>query len=242
MSPRSCSLSLLLILSVLVIVPGCAKKPKISRTISNPKSSSLAGMNGSGSGLDGAGGIASGPAPSTWGPGTGAPDGNGFGSTGSMGMTDDGFGSSAPGADSFDSATNDLLNNTNTAGVEAGTFSAELEMIHFEFDSDMITEAWQAVLDGHCSWLNENPSVMVQVEGHCDDRGTEEYNVSLGQRRADAVRSYMAGKGVDPNRLSTISYGEMRPMDIGGTEEAHALNRRAMFLVYEVDNALAASF
>lgn len=109
----------------------------------------------------------------------------------------------------------------------------ELPTIHFAFDSDKVRSEDWAKLGQIAQWLMDHPEVMVQIEGHCDERGTPEYNLSLGQRRANSVREYLASRGVDPNRLITISYGEERPLRLERTEEAYAENRRVQFMVYE---------
>jgi len=110
--------------------------------------------------------------------------------------------------------------------------ASELQMINFEFDSSEITSEARGILDKNAQWLTENPSVLIQVEGHCDERGSTEYNFNLGQRRANSVRDYLIGKGVAPEKIHTISYGEERPLDPGSSEEAWAKNRRAQFLIY----------
>lgn len=107
-----------------------------------------------------------------------------------------------------------------------------LPTVYFEFDSDRLTPTERSVLDQSAAWLLQNSGVTVQVEGHCDDRGTPEYNMNLSQRRADSVREYLVSKGVQPQQLITIPYGEERMIDQSGTEQAHALNRRVQFLVY----------
>ncbi|CAN5205695.1 hypothetical protein BH09SUM1_BH09SUM1_20440 [soil metagenome] len=228
---RSRSLALLL----LVVAPLAAGMTACHKAKIKPETrlSSLT----DGSPLDAAanGGVA---AAGAWNP-SGAPGENGFDSTGSMnsvGKNGVGFDSSSIAKDS----TGSIPNNANTTGIESGSFSSELEMIHFEYDKSDIADAWKPTLDKHAEWLAANPKVMVQVEGHCDERGTEEYNVALGQKRADAVRQYLADKGVDPNRLSTLSYGKERPLDASETDEAMATNRRAMFMVYQMnDNSVA---
>lgn len=134
-----------------------------------------------------------------------------------------------------DAETGDFVNNEAGEGVEDGAFAAELEMIHFPFDSFEITGDFVPTLENHAEWLQEHPQIMVQVEGHCDERGTEEYNLALGQKRADAVRTFLIEQGVQADRLSTISYGKMRPLTFETDEASHALNRRAMFLVYELE-------
>ena len=87
-------------------------------------------------------------------------------------------------------------------------------------------------LDNAIAWLESHPDVQILIEGHCDERGTREYNLNLGQRRANSVKEYLVGKGIDPNRLHTISYGEERPIELGMSESAYAQNRRVQFLVY----------
>ncbi|MEQ8819073.1 MAG: peptidoglycan-associated lipoprotein Pal [Sumerlaeia bacterium] len=143
---------------------------------------------------------------------------------------------------STDEATGSILNNADTSNVGAAMEIADLEMVHFEYDQADIKPEWQQTLDRHATWLGSNPFVHVQVEGHCDERGTEEYNIALGQRRADTVREYLVGQGVAPERISTISYGKMRPLTFEGGEQGHNLNRRAMFLVYEPAPETAAAY
>jgi peptidoglycan-associated lipoprotein len=103
--------------------------------------------------------------------------------------------------------------------------------IYFDFDKyDLRTDA-RTTLDRKASFLNQNSSVRVQVEGHCDERGTNEYNMALGERRANAAKQYLTTAGISAGRLSTISYGEERPLDPGHTEAAWARNRRAHFVI-----------
>jgi len=103
--------------------------------------------------------------------------------------------------------------------------------IYFDFDKyDLRTDA-RTTLDRKASFLNQNSSVRVQVEGHCDERGTNEYNMALGERRANAAKQYLTTAGISAGRLSTISYGEERPLDPGHNEAAWARNRRAHFVI-----------
>jgi peptidoglycan-associated lipoprotein len=174
---------------------------------------------------------------SGWSP-TGAPPTNELGTDGSMTLASNK-------RSALDSATLDetgsLANTASTDGIEGAEFASELQMVHFEYDSAEIAESWKTTLNEHAAWINKNTDMMIQIEGHCDERGTEEYNVSLGQRRADTVRTYLVEQGVDANRMSTISYGKMRPLSFDTTTEAHGLNRRAMFLVYKGNNNSLAS-
>jgi peptidoglycan-associated lipoprotein len=103
--------------------------------------------------------------------------------------------------------------------------------IYFDFDKyDLRTDA-RATLDRKASFLNQNSSVRVQIEGHCDERGTEEYNLALGERRANAAKQYLTTAGISAGRLSTISYGKERPLDPGHNEAAWAKNRRDHFVI-----------
>ncbi len=112
-------------------------------------------------------------------------------------------------------------------------YAGAFEDIHFEFDRYSIRPEDEAILQRIAAWLRENEDVRVLIEGHCDERGTNEYNMALGEQRALAARRYLVGLGVEASRLSTISYGEERPLDPRSNEEAWAKNRRAHFTVSE---------
>ena len=101
------------------------------------------------------------------------------------------------------------------------------DRVYFEYDQSTIKPEAQAVLDGQAGWLRAHPGVNARVEGAADERGTREYNLALGERRADAVRDYLSGKGIAAARLTTVSYGKERPIDTSGTEEGMAKNRNA---------------
>jgi peptidoglycan-associated lipoprotein len=105
------------------------------------------------------------------------------------------------------------------------------EYVHFDFDKFNIRDSEKPILERAKQWMMDNPTAKVLIEGHCDERGTTEYNLALGERRANAVKQYLILLGVDSNRLSTISYGEEKPIDPGHNEEAWAKNRRAQFVV-----------
>lgn len=107
-----------------------------------------------------------------------------------------------------------------------------LRNIYFDFDKSELREDSIAQLEINATWLLGNQSVRVIIEGHCDERGTEEYNLALGERRSKAARDYMVRRGVSADRLMTVSYGESKPADEGHNESAWALNRRAQFRVY----------
>ena len=107
----------------------------------------------------------------------------------------------------------------------------ELRIVYFDYDRYTIRSDGRDALKSNSGWLKRNPTVSVQIEGHCDERGTPEYNLALGERRASAVRDYLARLGIPVSRLSTVSYGEERASDPGHDESAWTRNRRAVFIV-----------
>lgn len=115
---------------------------------------------------------------------------------------------------------------------EPATPEVRLQPVHFEFDQFDLSAAAQATLESNLEWMRRHPDRQVQIEGHCDERGTLEYNLLLGERRAKAVKAYLVSRGVPADQLDTISYGEERPVESGRTETAFARNRRAQFLAY----------
>jgi len=108
---------------------------------------------------------------------------------------------------------------------------APLRDIHFEFDESRLTSEAMAIMEDNARWIKAHPGVIIEIEGHCDERGTEEYNIALGQRRADSTKAYLVNYGIESARLRTISYGEALPLDPGHSEEAWAKNRRAHFVI-----------
>ncbi len=102
------------------------------------------------------------------------------------------------------------------------------DRVFFETDSSRLTPVGQATLQRQASWLAENPAVNVVVEGHADERGTREYNLALGARRAEAARAFLAAQGVAANRLRTVSYGKERPEALCSAENCWSVNRRAV--------------
>lgn len=103
--------------------------------------------------------------------------------------------------------------------------------VYFDFDQSTIRSEFHDVLRAHADFLNSNRSASVTIEGHCDERGSREYNIGLGERRSNAVRAFLEAEGVDRAQIGTISYGEEQPADLGHDERAWALNRRGV-LVY----------
>jgi peptidoglycan-associated lipoprotein len=115
--------------------------------------------------------------------------------------------------------------------MDATREGGPLDDIYFEFDQYALGEEAKAVLAKHAAWLAARPAVKVMVEGHCDERGTVEYNLALGDKRARAARDYLTSLGVPAVRLSAISLGKERPKDPGHDEAAWSKNRRAHFAV-----------
>jgi peptidoglycan-associated lipoprotein len=105
------------------------------------------------------------------------------------------------------------------------------DRVFFAFDRSDITPESQQILERQADWLRRYPNVTVTIEGHCDERGTREYNLSLGERRAQAVKNVLVALGIPASRISTISYGKERPAVVGSSEEAYAQNRRAVTTV-----------
>lgn len=128
--------------------------------------------------------------------------------------------------------TAELSNQSSFAPGSQEALRAEAgDTIFFAFDSASIRPESQAVLRQQAAWLQQNPGVSITVAGHTDERGTREYNLALGARRADAVRTFLLGLGLDGNRVRTLSYGEERPA-VGGTgERIWAQNRRAVTMI-----------
>lgn len=106
-----------------------------------------------------------------------------------------------------------------------------LETVNFDFDSSTLTDSARRQLQRNVEFLQDNPTIEVQVEGHCDERGGVQYNLALGERRAKAVRDYMVAMGISSSRISTISFGKERPIAFGHDEQAWGQNRRANFVV-----------
>lgn len=105
------------------------------------------------------------------------------------------------------------------------------DTIHFALDQYDIDPEARRILDSQAQWLVANPQARITIEGHCDERGTREYNLGLGDRRANAAKNYLAARGVDAGRITTISYGKERPIALGSDEQSWAQNRRAVTIV-----------
>jgi peptidoglycan-associated lipoprotein len=105
------------------------------------------------------------------------------------------------------------------------------DTVHFSFDQYDIDAEARAVLDSQAQWLNAHPNTRITIEGHCDERGTREYNLALGDRRANAAKNYLAARGISASRITTISYGKERPVALGSDDASWSQNRRAVTIV-----------
>jgi peptidoglycan-associated lipoprotein len=114
-------------------------------------------------------------------------------------------------------------------GSDSGNIQG-LSTVNFEYDQARLTSEARRELAENADWIKAHPNVTLQVEGHCDSRGSVEYNLALGERRAKSVKNYLVSLGVDPNRLTIISYGKEKPLALGDTEDAYSRNRRANFV------------
>lgn len=126
-----------------------------------------------------------------------------------------------------------------TAPVDTGPVEGSQEhleqqagdRVFFAFDQYDLSNEAQATLRAQADWLRQFPAVNVTIEGHCDERGTREYNLALGERRATAAKNYLVALGIDASRIETVSYGKERPAVLGNGEDAWAQNRRAVMVV-----------
>ena len=116
------------------------------------------------------------------------------------------------------------------AAQKAETKKGKLESIYFDFDLWSIRDEQKEIMVKDAEWLKAEPQTRIRIEGNCDERGTSEYNLALGQKRAEAAKGFLTGLGIAENRMETISYGEERPKDPGHDEAAWAKNRRVDFV------------
>lgn len=115
------------------------------------------------------------------------------------------------------------------AGQQADSRIPEVRTIYFDFDRDTIKSEYESVVMAHARYLRANPNARVVLHGHTDERGTREYNMALGERRAGAVQRFLNIQGVSPSQMSVVSFGEERPAVRGQSESAHSQNRRVVF-------------
>jgi peptidoglycan-associated lipoprotein len=115
--------------------------------------------------------------------------------------------------------------------LEEINLEAPLQMIHFDYDKYFIRDDEKSVLEANADWLKKYDAAAILIEGHCDERGTEEYNMALGEKRAKSTLDYLASLGISPDRIRTISYGKSMPLDSDHNEISWQKNRRAQFLI-----------
>ena len=143
-----------------------------------------------------------------------------------------GSGSSSSGSDDSSEGT---ITETTGSGIVSGSQEDLIvnvgDRVFFGYDSSDLDSDALELLQDQVAWLKQNSDVTVTIEGHCDERGTREYNLALGEKRAQAVKNYLIGLGINPDRVSTISYGKERPAVVGSNDGAWAQNRRSVTLV-----------
>jgi peptidoglycan-associated lipoprotein len=228
------------VVTLAVVAGGCAKRPATTQasapaptgaagTTGAVDSAARMGTSGAGSGAAGQGTGAGASGSMQPGSGTGAGgSATGTGAGARAGAGTEGTGAGA-GAGSGASTT------PGSAGARPSprefTAVPELKDVFFDFDRYDIRPSDAQVLDANAAWLKQNASQLLLIEGHCDERGTNEYNLALGERRAKAAMNYLVAQGVQANRITIISYGEERPACREKSEACWAQNRRAHFLV-----------
>ena len=143
-----------------------------------------------------------------------------------------GSGSSSSGSDVSSEGT---ITETTGSGIVSGSQEDLIvnvgDRVFFGYDSSDLDSDALELLQDQVAWLKQNSDVSVTIEGHCDERGTREYNLALGEKRAQAVKNYLIGLGINPDRISTISYGKERPAVVGSNDGAWAQNRRSVTIV-----------
>jgi len=154
-------------------------------------------------------------------------------STASTSSTSSSSGSSGSSSSSSSSSSGSASSSSSSGGAASASTSAEEALaaigntVYFDYDSSALSGNAQGTLLRQAGFLNANPALTITIEGHCDERGTREYNLALGERRASAARDFLLAQGVDQARIKVISYGKERPVASGSTETSWSKNRRA---------------
>jgi peptidoglycan-associated lipoprotein len=227
--PWQTTFTVLALFAASVVLAGCPKKPAPQAGTgpgggAGPTVSGGTGSGAGGAGAPGAGGGAGtmGSGPGTGGsmaPGAGGPAGTGAGGAGAAGA----------GGAGMAGATGTTI--PSLPSPKEFVESAALRDVFFDFDRYDVRGGDKATLDDNAKWLKSNQSALLLIEGHADERGTNEYNLALGERRAKATRDYLVSVGIEAGRITVISYGEERPGCTEKAEPCWAKNRRAHFLV-----------
>lgn len=139
--------------------------------------------------------------------------------------------SSTPEPTNTGSTTSTTTSQTSYSSLQEALRAQVGDRVFFDFDRYDLRPDAQATVQSLSAWLNSNPQVTLTIEGHADERGTRDYNLALGERRANSVRQYLTSLGTNANRLAIVSYGEERPEALGSDEASWARNRRAVFVV-----------
>ena len=147
----------------------------------------------------------------------------------------DSSGSGSTSSSSDVSSEEGTITETDGSGIVSGSQEDLIvnvgDRVFFGYDSSDLDSDALELLQDQVAWLKQNSDVSVTIEGHCDERGTREYNLALGEKRAQAVKNYLIGLGISPDRVSTISYGKERPAVVGSNDGAWAQNRRSVTIV-----------
>jgi peptidoglycan-associated lipoprotein len=226
--PWQTTFTVLALFVAFVVLTGCPKKPAPQAGTGPGGGAGPTVSGGSGSGAAGAGG-AGGAGAMGSGPGSGGGMGAGGSTSGAGGAGAAGAGGAGAGAGGAAGATGTTI--PSLPSPKEFVESAALRDVFFEFDKYDVRPADKGTLDENAKWLKSNGSALLLIEGHTDERGTNEYNLALGERRAKATRDYLVSLGIDAGRITVISYGEERPVCTDKTEACWGKNRRAHFLV-----------
>jgi peptidoglycan-associated lipoprotein len=233
--PWQTTFTVLALFTASVVLTGCPKKPAPQAGTGPGGGAGPTVSGGTGSGAGGAGGAG------TTGAGGSGSMGSGPGSAGSM-AAGGGAGAGGAGAGGASGSGAGAAGGAGGAAATGTTIpslpspkefveSAALRDVYFDFDRYDIRTGDKGTLDENARWLKSNQSALLLIEGHCDERGTNEYNLALGERRAKATRDYLVSVGIDAGRITVISYGEERPTCTDKAEPCWSKNRRAHFLV-----------
>jgi peptidoglycan-associated lipoprotein len=236
--PWQTTFTVLALFAASVVLTGCPKKPapQAGTGPGGGAGPTVAGGSGSGAGGagTGAGGSGSGGTMGS-GPGAGGAIGSGGGAgaggTGAGGAGSTGAGGAGAGGAGAGGAAATGTTIPSLPSPKEFVESAALRDVYFDFDRYDVRAGDKGTLDENAKWLKSNQSALLLIEGHADERGTNEYNLALGERRAKATRDYLVSVGVDAGRITVISYGEERPTCTEKAEGCWAKNRRAHFLV-----------
>ena len=236
--PWQTTFTVLALFAASVVLTGCPKKPapQAGTGPGGGAGPTVAGGSGSGAGGagTGAGGSGSGGTMGS-GPGAGGAIGSGGGAgaggTGAGGAGSTGAGGAGAGGAGAGGAAATGTTIPSLPSPKEFVESAALRDVYFDFDRYDVRAGDKGTLDENAKWLKSNQSALLLIEGHADERGTNEYNLALGERRAKATRDYLVSVGIDAGRITVISYGEERPTCTEKAEGCWAKNRRAHFLV-----------